>query len=113
MAVAVFGILPEQVVHKKGFSGTRAADDDFIPVAVRKGAKYHGLNTDASFRFERGVDPNNTRTAISQAISMIQEIAGGTLVSEIIDVILQIINSLNHYIDFIAANLVFCGADSG
>lgn len=51
----------------------------FNPVAVRKAAKYHGLSTDASFRFERGVDPNNTRTAITHAISMIEEIAGGQL----------------------------------
>lgn len=57
----------------------------FNPVAVRKGAKYHGLNTDASFRFERGVDPNNTRTAISHAISMIQEIAGGALNGELLE----------------------------
>lgn len=57
----------------------------FSPVAVRKGAKYHGLNTDASFRFERGVDPNNTRTAISHAISMIQEIAGGALKGELLE----------------------------
>jgi phenylalanyl-tRNA synthetase beta chain len=35
----------------------------FNPVAIRKAAKAHGLNTDASFRFERGVDPNNTRTS--------------------------------------------------
>ena len=51
----------------------------FNPVAVRKGAKFHGLNTDASFRFERGVDPNNTRTAMTHAIKMIEEIAGGKL----------------------------------
>ena len=57
----------------------------FNPVAVRKGAKYHGLNTDASFRFERGVDPNNTNIAISHAISMIQEIAGGELKGELLE----------------------------
>lgn len=51
----------------------------FSPVAVRKGAKFHGLNTDASFRFERGVDPNMTKTAITHAIKMIEKIAGGTL----------------------------------
>ncbi|MGZ5188266.1 MAG: phenylalanine--tRNA ligase subunit beta [Kaistella sp.] len=51
----------------------------FNPVAVRKGAKFHGLNTDASFRFERGVDPNNCRTAITHAITMIEEIAGGKM----------------------------------
>jgi phenylalanyl-tRNA synthetase beta chain len=49
----------------------------FNPVAIRKAAKSHGLNTDASFRFERGVDPNNTRTAITQAIKLIEEITGG------------------------------------
>lgn len=51
----------------------------FHPVAVRKGAKFHGLNTDASFRFERGVDPQMTRVAITHAINLIQDIAGGTL----------------------------------
>ncbi len=51
----------------------------FNPVVIRKAAKAHGLSTDASFRFERGVDPNNARTAITHAIKMILEIAGGTL----------------------------------
>lgn len=57
----------------------------FNPIAVRKGAKTHGLNTDASFRFERGVDPNNTRTAITHAISMIEEIAGGKLSGQLLE----------------------------
>ena len=57
----------------------------FNPVAVRKGAKFHGLNTDASFRFERGVDPNNTRTAITHAIKMIEEIAGGKMVGGLLE----------------------------
>ena len=57
----------------------------FNPVAIRKAAKAHGLNTDASFRFERGVDPNNTRTAITHAITMIEEIAGGKLVGQILE----------------------------
>jgi len=57
----------------------------FNPVAIRKAAKFHGLNTDASFRFERGVDPNNTRTAITHAIKMIEEIAGGKLVGQILE----------------------------
>ncbi|MEC5156139.1 phenylalanine--tRNA ligase subunit beta [Chryseobacterium sp. MP_3.2] len=57
----------------------------FNPVAVRKGAKFHNLNTDASFRFERGVDPNNTRTALTHAIAMIEEIAGGKLVSDFLE----------------------------
>lgn len=57
----------------------------FNPVTVRKSAKYHGLNTDASFRFERGIDPNNVKTAITHAIKMITDIAGGRLVGDIIE----------------------------
>ena len=57
----------------------------FNPIAVRKGAKFHGLNTDASFRFERGVDPNNVRTTITHAISMIEEISGGKLVGPLLE----------------------------
>lgn len=57
----------------------------FNPVAVRKAAKAHGLNTDASFRFERGVDPNNTKTAITHAIQLITEVAEGTLVGELLE----------------------------
>ncbi len=57
----------------------------FNPIAIRKAAKSHALNTDASFRFERGVDPNITRTALTHAISMIQEIAGGKLKGELLE----------------------------
>ncbi len=57
----------------------------FNPVAIRKAAKFHGLNTDASFRFERGVDPNITRTALTYAIKMITEIAGGTLSGQLLE----------------------------
>ncbi len=57
----------------------------FNPVAIRKGAKFHGLNTDASFRFERGVDPNNTRTAITQAVKLIEEITGGKMVGNLLE----------------------------
>nr|WP_314492366.1 phenylalanine--tRNA ligase subunit beta [uncultured Chryseobacterium sp.] len=57
----------------------------FNPVAVRKAAKAHGLNTDASFRFERGVDPNITRTAITHAIKMIQDLAEGKLTGDLLE----------------------------
>jgi phenylalanyl-tRNA synthetase beta chain len=57
----------------------------FNPVAIRKAAKAHGLNTDASFRFERGVDPNITRTAITHAIKMIQDLAEGKLVGDLLE----------------------------
>jgi len=51
----------------------------FNPVSVRKTAKRHGLNTDSSFRFERGVDPNNVNFALNRAIHLILEISGGQL----------------------------------
>ncbi|MBL4653996.1 MAG: phenylalanine--tRNA ligase subunit beta [Flavobacteriales bacterium] len=57
----------------------------FNPVSVRKMAKRHGLNTDASFRFERGVDPNITVDALKRAALLIKEVAGGTISSELID----------------------------
>ena len=57
----------------------------FNPVSVRKTAKIHGLNTDASFRFERGVDPNLTQYALKRAALLIQEVAGGTIAMDIVD----------------------------
>jgi len=59
----------------------------FNPVFIRKTARRHGLNTDASFRFERGVDPNGTIYALKRAALLICELAGGTLSSEIVDVV--------------------------
>ena len=57
----------------------------FDAVSVRKTARRHGLNTDASFRFERGTDPNNTVYAMKRAALLIKEISGGTISSEVID----------------------------
>src|SRR5690606_13177251 len=54
----------------------------FNPVSVRKTAKRHGINTDASFRFERGIDINSTRYALLRAALYIKEIAGGTISSD-------------------------------
>jgi phenylalanyl-tRNA synthetase beta chain len=58
----------------------------FNPVSVRKTAKRHGLNTDASFRFERGIDPKITEYALKRAALLIQEIAGGEITSDIADI---------------------------
>jgi phenylalanyl-tRNA synthetase beta chain len=58
----------------------------FDPVSVRKTAKRHALNTDASFRFERGIDPNITEYALKRAALLIQELAGGDITSDIIDI---------------------------
>ncbi|MEO6149422.1 MAG: phenylalanine--tRNA ligase subunit beta [Mucilaginibacter sp.] len=57
----------------------------FNAVSVRKTAKRHGLKTDSSFRFERGTDPNATVYALKRAALLIQEVAGGVIASDIID----------------------------
>jgi phenylalanyl-tRNA synthetase beta chain len=58
----------------------------FDPVYIRKTARHHQLNTDASFRFERGSDPNLTVWALKRAALLIREIAGGKISSEVVDV---------------------------
>ena len=57
----------------------------FNPVSVRKTAKRHALNTDASFRFERGIDINMTKYALKRAALLIEEYAGGKMGSDISD----------------------------
>ena len=57
----------------------------FNPVSIRRSAKRHGLSTDASFRFERGIDPNIQVYALKRAALMMRELAGGKISSEIID----------------------------
>lgn len=58
----------------------------FHPTWVRKTARRHGLNTDASFRYERGVDPNGLVYCLKLAALMVKELAGGTISSEIKEV---------------------------
>jgi phenylalanyl-tRNA synthetase beta chain len=58
----------------------------FNPVSVRKTSKRHNLNTDASFRFERGVDPNNVVYPIQRAVDLIVEICGAHVSSNLIDI---------------------------
>ncbi len=58
----------------------------FNPVYIRKTSRHHNLQTDASFRFERGSDPNITIYALKRAALLIRELAGGTISSEIQDV---------------------------
>ncbi|UJH67556.1 phenylalanine--tRNA ligase subunit beta [Allomuricauda sp. SCSIO 65647] len=57
----------------------------FDPISIRKTAKRHGLNTDASFRFERGVDIDFTEYALKRAAVLIKEIAGGDISSAVVD----------------------------
>ena len=71
---------------------TEATTDVFIesacfnPTSVRKTARRHGLNTDSSFRFERGVDPNGTLYNLKLAALMVQELAGGEICGGIVDI---------------------------
>lgn len=58
----------------------------FHPTWIRKSARRHGLSTDASFRFERGIDPNGTIYALKQAALLCKELAGGKVSMEIKDV---------------------------
>ena len=58
----------------------------FNPTFIRRTAKRHGLNTDASFRFERGVDPDNTVYALKRAAMLIKKVAGGQISSDIVDI---------------------------
>lgn len=70
---------------------TESATDIFIesacfnPTTIRKAARRHGLNTDASFRYERGVDPNGCLYALHIAAQMVCELAGGEVCGPVVD----------------------------
>lgn len=72
----------------------------FDPISIRKTAKRHGLNTDASFRFERGIDPNITEYALKRAALLIQEFAGGIISSELIDLYPKKIEDFQVFLSF-------------
>ena len=58
----------------------------FNPTWIRKSARRHGLSTDASFRFERGIDPNGTIYALKQAALLAKELAGAEICMDIVDI---------------------------
>lgn len=58
----------------------------FDPTSIRKTSKRHTLKTDASFRYERGCDPNITVWALQRAVKLLQELTGATVVSEMVDI---------------------------
>ncbi|MAY83949.1 MAG: phenylalanine--tRNA ligase subunit beta [Flavobacteriales bacterium] len=58
----------------------------FNPVSIRKTAKFHALNTDASFRYERGADPNITVYALKRAAQLFKEVCGAKVASDILDI---------------------------
>ena len=57
----------------------------FDPVSIRKTARRHQLSTDASFRYERGCDPNNTLYVLKRCALLIQEVAGGEIAMDVVD----------------------------
>ncbi len=78
----------------------------FNPVCIRKSAKRHGLNTDASFRFERGIDPTITEYALKRAALLIQEVAGGEITSDIIDIYPKKIEDFPVFLNFAKATKI-------
>jgi phenylalanyl-tRNA synthetase beta chain len=72
----------------------------FNPVSIRKSAKRHQLNTDASFRFERGIDPTITEYALKRAALLIQEVAGGEITSDIVDIYQKKIEDFSVFLNF-------------
>lgn len=72
----------------------------FNPVSVRKTAKRHTLSTDASFRFERGIDPTITEYALKRAALLIQEVAGGEITSDVIDIYPKKIEDFQVFLTF-------------
>ena len=75
----------------------------FNPISVRKTAKRHGLSTDASFRFERGIDPTITEFALKRAALLIQEVAGGEITSDVIDIYPKKIEDFPVFLNFAKA----------
>jgi phenylalanyl-tRNA synthetase beta chain len=72
----------------------------FNPVSIRKTAKRHTLSTDASFRFERGIDPSITEYALKRAALLIQEVAGGEITSDITDIYPKKIEDFQVFLNF-------------
>lgn len=78
----------------------------FNPVSVRKTAKRHTLSTDASFRFERGIDPTITEYALKRAALLIQEVAGGEITSDLIDLYPKKIEDFSVLLNFNNVNKI-------
>ena len=78
----------------------------FDPVSIRKSSKRHGISTDASFRFERGVDPNITKYALKFAAMLIAEITGGEISSDPRDEYPNKIEDKQVFINFMKTNKI-------
>ncbi len=94
----VFGGLTSGVTNKTTSIFLESAY--FNPVSVRKTAKRHALNTDASFRFERGINPDTVAYALKRAAIWIKEIAGGKIVSDLTDIYPEKIEDFQVHISY-------------
>ncbi|MGB1448405.1 MAG: phenylalanine--tRNA ligase subunit beta [Flavobacteriaceae bacterium] len=72
----------------------------FDAVSIRKTAKRHGLNTDASFRYERGIDPEIGEFAIKRAVLLIQELAGGDITSDLLSIKQPLADKVSLFIQY-------------
>lgn len=94
----VFGGMDSGVTEKTSAIFLESAY--FLPDGVRRTSMRHGLKTDASFRFERGTDPELPLLALKQAVELIQEIAGGEVTSDIVDVVNGEIKPFTFYVNY-------------
>ena len=78
----------------------------FNPISIRKTAKRHSLSTDASFRFERGIDPNIADYALRHAAILILQVAGGQITSDLVDIYPKKIEDHQVFLHFEKANLL-------
>lgn len=76
----------------------------FNPVSIRKSAKRHGLSTDASFRYERGIDPTITEYALKRAALLIMDLAGGEITSDLEDQYFKKIEDFQVFLTFEKVN---------
>lgn len=78
----------------------------FDAVSVRKSAKRHSISSDASFRFERGIDPAITEYALKRAVILIKELAGGEVTSDVIDIYPKKIEGQSVFLHFETLNKI-------
>ncbi|MDE6489946.1 MAG: phenylalanine--tRNA ligase subunit beta, partial [Muribaculaceae bacterium] len=76
----------------------------FNPTTIRKAARRHGLNTDSSFRFERGVDPNGSMYVLKLAAMMVKELAGGEICGPVVDLYPQPVKPFEVSLPYSAVN---------
>lgn len=78
----------------------------FDPISIRKSAKRHGISSDASFRFERGIDPDITEYALKRAVILIKELAGGEVTSDITDYYPKKFNDTTVFLNYETLNKI-------